>query len=66
MLINGTGLCRRSGAGSPLIRARHISVGARWGGVQQDTTGKCGGPPKKERKKKGLKKSERREGEMYK
>ena len=53
MLINGTGLCRRSGAGSPSIRARHISVGARWGGVQQDTTGKCGGPPKKERKKKG-------------
>ena len=55
MLINGTGLCRRSGAGSPSIRARHISVGARWGGVQQDTTGKCGGPPKKERKKKGKK-----------
>ena len=48
---NGTRLCRRSGAGSPSIRARHISVGARWGGVQQDTTGKCGGPPKKERKK---------------
>ena len=46
MLINGTG----SGAGSPSIRARHISVGARWGGVQQDTTGKCGGPPKKKKK----------------
>ena len=29
---NGTRLCRRSGAGSPSIRARHISVGARWGG----------------------------------
>ena len=49
---NGTRLCRRSGAGSPSIRARHISVGARWGGVQKDTTGKCGGPPKKERKEK--------------
>ena len=53
---NGTRLCRRSGAGSPSIRARHISVGARWGGVQQDTTGKCGGPPKKKKKKKKKKK----------
>ena len=56
---NGTRLCRRSGAGSPSIRARHISVGARWGGVQReqkDTTGECQGPPKNERKKKkGLK-----------
>ena len=57
---NGTRLCRRSGAGSPSIRARHISVGARWGGVQKDTTGECGGPPKKERKKKVKKLSEGR------
>ena len=52
---NGTRLCRRSGAGSPSIRARHISVGARWGGVQRerkDTTGECQGPPKNERKNK--------------
>ena len=53
---NGTRLCRRSGAGSPSIRARYISVGARWGGVQQDTTGKCGGPPKKKKEKKKKKK----------
>ena len=55
-------------AGAPSIRARHISVGARWGGVQgeqKDTTGECPGPPKNERKKR-VKKSERREGEMNK
>ena len=66
---NGTRLCRRSGAGSPSIHAWHISVGARWGCVQQDTTGTCGGPPKKKKGKKRRKKSlksERREGEMYK
>ena len=34
------------------------------GGVQKATTGECRGPPKKEKKKK-IKKSERREGEMY-
>ena len=56
---NGTRLCRRSGAGSPSIRARHISVGARWGGGAEgaeDTTGECQGPPKNEREKKKKKK----------
>ena len=34
---------------------RGIFLSVRDGGVQKDTTGECGGPPKKEREKKGLK-----------
>ena len=49
---NGTRLCRRSGAGSPSIRARHISVGARWGVCSKIQRGSAEGRRRRKKKEK--------------
>ena len=58
---NGTRLCRRSGAGSPSIRARHISVGARWGVCSKIQRGSAEG---RRRRKKRKKKKEKRKNKV--